>query len=114
RLAEAVAATKHDILEAGLIGPVVGHVGDGNFHSVLLLDPEDKDEFKRAKQVAAKMAERALEMQGTVTGEHGIGMGKMGYMRGEHGAGWDVMGQIKRALDPQNILNPGKLVEQDE
>ncbi|OWY10169.1 2-hydroxy-acid oxidase [Thioclava sp. F42-5] len=114
RLAEAVAATKRDIIEAGLIGPVVGHVGDGNFHSVLLLDPEDKDEFKRAKQVAAKMAERALEMQGTVTGEHGIGMGKMGYMRDEHGAGWDVMGQIKRALDPQNILNPGKLVEQDE
>ncbi|MBC7144963.1 MAG: FAD-binding protein [Thioclava marina] len=113
RLAEAVAETKHDIEAAGLIGPVVGHVGDGNFHSVLLLDPEDKDEFKRAKAVAAKMAERALAMGGTVTGEHGIGMGKMGYMRDEHGAGWDVMGQIKRALDPQNILNPGKLVEQN-
>ncbi|KFE33774.1 FAD-binding oxidoreductase [Thioclava atlantica] len=113
RLAEAVSATKRDIEAAGLIGPVVGHVGDGNFHSVLLLDPEDADEFKRAKEVAGKMAERALAMGGTVTGEHGIGMGKIGYMRAEHGAGWDAMAQIKRALDPQNILNPGKVVEQN-
>ncbi|WP_295530374.1 FAD-linked oxidase C-terminal domain-containing protein [uncultured Thioclava sp.] len=112
RLAEAVAEMAGEIAAAGLIGPMVGHVGDGNFHSVMLLDPNDEDEFKRAKDVAGKMAKRALEMGGTVTGEHGIGMGKIGYMRAEHGAGWDVMGTLKAALDPQNILNPGKLVEQ--
>jgi D-lactate dehydrogenase (cytochrome) len=112
RLAEAVAEMADEIAAAGLIGPMVGHVGDGNFHSVMLLDPNDEDEFKRAKDVAGKMAKRALEMGGTVTGEHGIGMGKIGYMRAEHGAGWDVMGTLKAALDPQNILNPGKLVEQ--
>ncbi|WP_417807969.1 FAD-binding oxidoreductase [Thioclava sp.] len=112
RLAEAVAEMAGEIAAAGLIGPMVGHVGDGNFHSVMLLDPNDKDEFKRAKDVAGKMAKRALEMGGTVTGEHGIGMGKIGYMRDEHGAGWDVMGTLKAALDPLNILNPGKLVEQ--
>ncbi|MEX1660532.1 FAD-binding oxidoreductase [Thioclava sp. 15-R06ZXC-3] len=113
RLAEAVAEMADEIAAAGLIGPMVGHVGDGNFHSVMLLDPNDEDEFKRAKDVAGKMAKRALEMGGTVTGEHGIGMGKIGYMRAEHGAGWDVMGTLKAALDPQNILNPGKLVEQN-
>ena len=112
RLAEAVGEMTGEIAAAGLIGPIVGHVGDGNFHSVLLLDPNDKDEFKRAKAVAGKMAERALEMGGTVTGEHGIGMGKIGYMRAEHGDAWDVMGTLKAALDPQGILNPGKLVEQ--
>ncbi|KEO60522.1 FAD-binding oxidoreductase [Thioclava indica] len=112
RLAEAVAEMTAEIAAAKLIGPIVGHVGDGNFHSVMLLDPDDKDEFKRAKSVAGKMAKRSLEMGGTVTGEHGIGMGKIGYMRDEHGAGWDVMGTLKAALDPQNILNPGKLVEQ--
>jgi D-lactate dehydrogenase (cytochrome) len=112
RLAEAVAEMTAEIAAAGLIGPIVGHVGDGNFHSVMLLDPDDKDEFKRAKSVAGKMAKRALEMGGTVTGEHGIGMGKIGYMRAEHGDAWDVMGTLKAALDPQGILNPGKLVEQ--
>ncbi|TMV89706.1 FAD-binding protein [Thioclava sp. BHET1] len=114
RLAEAVSEMKAEIDAAGLIGPIVGHVGDGNFHSVLLLDPSDADELARAKALSGKMAKRALELNGTVTGEHGIGMGKLGYMRAEHGAGWDVMSTLKHALDPQNILNPGKLVEQPE
>ncbi|MER5170558.1 FAD-binding oxidoreductase [Thioclava kandeliae] len=110
RLAEAVEDTRKDIDAAGLVGPILGHVGDGNFHSVLLLDRNDKDEFKRAKAVAARMSERALAMGGTVTGEHGIGIGKLGYMEAEHGAAWGVMGAIKKALDPLNILNPGKIV----
>jgi D-lactate dehydrogenase (cytochrome) len=112
RLAEAVAETRADIAAAGLTGPILGHVGDGNFHAILLLDRNDADEFKRAKQVARKMAERALAMGGTITGEHGIGLGKRGLMAAEHGAGWQVMGAIKAALDPQGILNPGKLVPQ--
>ncbi|OCX66052.1 2-hydroxy-acid oxidase [Thioclava sp. SK-1] len=110
RLAEAVAATRTDIDAEGLIGPILGHVGDGNFHAILLLDPNSADELTRAKAVASKMAHRALEMGGTITGEHGIGIGKRAYMADEHGQGWQVMSLIKQALDPQNILNPGKLV----
>ena len=110
RLAEAVAETRDDIAKAGLMGPILGHVGDGNFHAILLLDREDADELARAKEVASKMAKRALAMGGTITGEHGVGMGKRGYMEAEHGAGWQVMGAIKAALDPKGILNPGKIV----
>ncbi|MDV7269407.1 FAD-linked oxidase C-terminal domain-containing protein [Thioclava sp. A2] len=110
RLAEAVAETRADIAEAGLMGPILGHVGDGNFHAILLLDREDADELTRAKEVAGRMAKRALAMGGTITGEHGVGMGKRGYMEAEHGAGWQVMGAIKAALDPKGILNPGKIV----
>jgi D-lactate dehydrogenase (cytochrome) len=112
RLAEAVAQTRADIAAEGLTGPILGHVGDGNFHAILLLDRNDPDQFKRAKRVAGKMAERALAMGGTITGEHGIGLGKRGLMAAEHGQGWQVMGAIKAALDPQGILNPGKLVPQ--
>ncbi|TQS72387.1 FAD-binding protein [Rhodobacteraceae bacterium] len=110
RLAQAVEETREDIANAGLVGPILGHVGDGNFHAILLLDRDDPAELARAKEVAAKMSARALAMGGTVTGEHGVGLGKRGYMAAEHGAAWQVMGQIKRALDPKNILNPGKLV----
>jgi len=110
RLAEAVRETRADIAQAGLLGPIIGHVGDGNFHSILLLEPGNTEEFARAKAVAQRMSARALAMGGTVTGEHGIGIGKRGYMASEHGAGWQVMGAIKAALDPFNILNPGKLV----
>lgn len=110
RLAEAVSETRDDIAAEGLIGPILGHVGDGNFHSVLLLEPGNADELARAKRVAGRMAERALRMGGTVTGEHGVGIGKRGYMVAEHGPAWGVMGAIKAALDPANILNPGKLV----
>ncbi len=110
RLAEAVEAARDDIAAAGLTGPILGHVGDGNFHAILLLDRDDAEELARAKALAHKLAERALEMGGTITGEHGIGLGKRGLMEAEHGAGWQVMGAIKQALDPLNILNPGKLV----
>jgi len=112
KLAEAVEETAAEIAASGIPGPILGHVGDGNFHALLLPDKDAPDEIATAKALAGRMAERALRLGGTVSGEHGIGMGKLGYMEAEHGAGWQVMGALKTALDPQNILNPGKLVPQ--
>jgi len=114
RLAEPVSETRADIAAEGLIGPILGHVGDGNFHSVLLLEPGNAEEFARAKRLVGRMAERALRMGGTVTGEHGVGIGKRALMAAEHGPAWAVMGAIKAALDPANILNPGKLLPETE
>ena len=91
-------------------GPVLGHVGDGNFHAVLLFDPDSKDEKKLAVKASDQLVDMALSLGGTATGEHGIGIGKLQYMPKEHGAGWKMMGTIKQALDPLNIMNPGKLV----
>lgn len=110
RLAQAVAETRADIAAAGLVGPILGHVGDGNFHAILLLERGNDDEFARAKSVAGRLADRAVRLGGTITGEHGVGFGKLGHMRAEHGAAWDVMGAVKQALDPLGILNPGKVV----
>jgi D-lactate dehydrogenase (cytochrome) len=111
RLAECVAQTQQDIEESRLVAPIVGHVGDGNFHLTLLIDMDDADEVKRAKALNGRLVERALAMDGTCTGEHGVGQGKMKYLEAEHGpAGLAVMASIKRALDPQNIMNPGKIV----
>ncbi len=109
-LPAAVAAAAADIRDAGLIGPIVGHVGDGNFHSQILVEPGNEAEIAAAKHIATRMAERALKVGGTITGEHGIGIGKRSLMAAEHGEGWQVMGVIKQTLDPGNILNPGKLV----
>ena len=113
-LAAVVAETRADIDAEGLIGPILGHVGDGNFHAILMVNREDQGELARAKALAGRMAERALAYRGTITGEHGIGLGKRGYMAREHGEGWQVMGQLKAALDPKNILNPGKVVPDQE
>jgi len=110
RLAEAVAETQADIAESGIAGPILGHVGDGNFHAILLIDPRNMAERAIAEGLSHRMALRALRLGGTCTGEHGVGMGKLGYMAEEHGAGWDVMGQIKAALDPAGVMNPGKVV----
>ncbi|WP_149140820.1 FAD-binding oxidoreductase [Gemmobacter caeruleus] len=110
RLAQAVEETRADIAASPIPGPILGHVGDGNFHAILLIEKDNPTEAAEASRLAARMAERALRLGGTVTGEHGIGIGKLGYMQAEHGAGWAVMGALKRALDPQDILNPGKLV----
>jgi len=110
RLAEAIAETRAEIAESGIPGPLVGHVGDGNVHAALLIDPERPEERETAKRLADRMAERALRLGGTVTGEHGVGMGKLGHMAAEHGPAWGVMGAIKRALDPDDLLNPGKIV----
>jgi D-lactate dehydrogenase (cytochrome) len=109
-LAQAVEETRADIAASGLQGPILGHVGDGNFHAILLVDPTDAREIATAKSLAERMAERALRLGGTITGEHGIGFGKRGMMAAEHGAAWPVMGTLKRALDPLNLMNPGKLV----
>ncbi|MBK0399679.1 FAD-binding protein [Limibaculum sp. M0105] len=110
RLAEAILESRADIEASGLIAPLVGHVGDGNFHIVLLIDPADAAEQAEAERLAGRISERALRLGGTVTGEHGVGVGKMRYMSTEHGEAWQVMGTLKRTLDPQGILNPGKLV----
>ena len=110
RLAEAVAETQADIDASPILGPILGHVGDGNFHAILLMDTENPQEVEAAEALSARMSERALRLGGTVTGEHGVGMGKLGYMEAEHGSGWDVMGAIKAALDPEGIMNPGKIV----
>ena len=99
--------------EAGLIAPIVGHAGDGNFHMTFLLDPSDPGEFERAEAVNARMVERAIAMGGTCTGEHGVGIGKIDHVEQEHGAGVDLMRRIKRALDPGNLLNPGKIFRLD-
>ncbi len=114
RLAEAVERARDLIAQAGLVGPILGHVGDGNFHAILLLERDNQDELARAKVLAHDLAAMALSMGGTITGEHGVGLGKRGLMAEEHGEAWDVMGTIKAALDPLNILNPGKLVPQPE
>ena len=108
RLAECVTQTQADLEANNIYGPIIGHVGDGNFHVVLFCDRSDADEVKRVKAVYGRMIDRALAMGGTCTGEHGIGLGKRDYLRREHGAGVDVMRQIKLALDPTNIMNPGK------
>jgi len=109
-LAEAVEETRADIGAGPIPGPILGHVGDGNFHAILLIRDGDADEAAAAKALAQRMAERALRLGGTITGEHGVGFGKRGLMAAEHGAGWQVMGAVKRALDPENRMNPGKVV----
>ncbi|MFK8077834.1 MAG: FAD-binding oxidoreductase [Granulosicoccus sp.] len=109
-LAACISKTKRLINEYGLIAPLVGHVGDGNFHLLILVDTEDATEMKNAKQLAADVNHIALEFGGTVTGEHGVGSGKKKYMHDEHGAAYAIMGSIKKTLDPDNLMNPGKLV----
>jgi len=110
RLAECVAQSQRDLKESRLVAPVVGHVGDGNFHMLLLIDHNDADEIARAKAFLERLTDRALAMDGTCTGEHGIGQGKMQYMPAEHGEPTlDVMRAIKRALDPLDIMNPSKI-----
>ena len=109
RLAECVSETAKDIEAAGMIGPIVGHVGDGNFHVLLLVDTTNPDEIATAEAIVGRLAKRAIAMDGTCTGEHGIGQGKQKYMQTEHGNAMVVMQAIKSALDPNNILNPGKI-----
>jgi D-lactate dehydrogenase (cytochrome) len=111
RLAECVTETQRDLAENRLLAPILGHVGDGNFHVTMLMDMTDADEVARARAVHERMIERALAMDGTCTGEHGVGQGKMKYLLAEHGpAALAAMRALKQALDPHNILNPGKIV----
>jgi D-lactate dehydrogenase (cytochrome) len=111
RLAECVIETQKDIKESRLIAPLFGHVGDGNFHTVVSVMMEDADEVARAKAFVSRLAERALAMEGTCTGEHGVGDGKRKYLVDELGAAAvDLMSAIKKAVDPLNIMNPGKII----
>ncbi len=110
RLAECVSEAKRDLEESRLVGPIVGHVGDGNFHVSVLIDPADEDEIARAKAFYERLILSAIAMDGTCTGEHGVGRGKMRFLEAEHGAGLKVMRAIKRALDPDDIMNPDKIV----
>ncbi|MBI5923503.1 MAG: FAD-binding protein [Betaproteobacteria bacterium] len=111
RLADCINETIADIAESRLLAPLVGHVGDGNFHLVLLLDPDNPVEVAQARAFSNRLVERALRLEGTCTGEHGIGIGKQKYMAQEHGdAALDVMRAVKQALDPENLMNPGKVL----
>ncbi|MEQ8354859.1 MAG: FAD-linked oxidase C-terminal domain-containing protein [Kiloniellaceae bacterium] len=110
RLAECILETRQDIDETGVLAPIVGHVGDGNFHLTFLIDPEDPEEMAKAEGVNDRMVMRAIAMGGTCTGEHGVGTGKMRFLKAEHGEALAVMRQMKMALDPDNIMNPGKVL----
>jgi D-lactate dehydrogenase (cytochrome) len=111
-LAECISETVADIAESGLVAPVFGHVGDGNFHCLLLVDPDSPSELALAEAVSERLVRRAIRFDGTCTGEHGVGLHKMRYLEEEHGAAAvEVMRRIKQALDPLDILNPGKVVQ---
>lgn len=111
RLADCVTQTAEDLQGLSFPWSIVGHVGDGNFHVVMLIDPDDPQEWERAEAVNTRLVMRAIEMDGTCTGEHGVGIHKMGFLKAEHGeAALQLMRNIKRAYDPNNIFNPGKIV----
>ena len=110
RLAECVIETERDLLASSLPCPIVGHVGDGNFHVAMLIDPTQPAELEEAERINQRVVRRALAMDGTCTGEHGVGLHKMGFLIEEHGEdAISVMRSIKQALDPQNLMNPGKI-----
>jgi len=111
RLAECIAATNEDIARVSIPIALFGHVGDGNFHLVVLVDPDNPKEMDEAAWISSRVVERAIAMEGTCTGEHGIGLGKRKYLEKEHGSvAVDVMRSLKMALDPHNLLNPGKIL----
>jgi D-lactate dehydrogenase (cytochrome) len=110
RLADCILETREEALASGLTCPLVGHVGDGNFHLLVLFDPANPSERQRADALVAGIADRALRMGGTITGEHGVGLHKLDRMAAEHGEALDVMRRIKQALDPDGLLNPGKTI----
>ena len=110
RLAECIRETKEDLAESFLMAPLVGHVGDGNFHLVFLFDPEDERERAEVERLNERLVSRSLALDGTCTGEHGVGYGKLDVLTAEHGEAVSLMRNIKKALDPGNIMNPGKIV----
>lgn len=109
RLAECVAETQADIRNSGLLAPIVGHAGDGNFHVLVLFDDKDPASVANVEAFTERLSRRALAMDGTCTGEHGVGQGKMSYLDEELGGALDVMRSVKKGLDPENIFNPGKI-----
>ena len=111
RLAECISQTKQDLADSPLVGPLVGHVGDGNFHLIMPVNPESPSEMAAAEHLVDRLVARALSLGGTCTGEHGVGIGKMRFLEAEHGRdALNVMWAIKKALDPQNLMNPGKVL----
>jgi D-lactate dehydrogenase (cytochrome) len=110
RLAECILETKRDLAASRAFAPLVGHAGDGNFHLNFIFNPDDPQELAEVKELNARLVRRALAMGGTCTGEHGVGLGKIDYLAEEHGEAVEVMKAIKRALDPDNRMNPGKVV----
>ena len=110
-LAQCIRETKADHLASSLTVPLVGHVGDGNFHLIYLVDPAHQEEMAEARRLNERMVRRALALGGTCTGEHGVGLGKIAFLREEHGEALDVMKLVKRALDPHNLMNPGKIFD---
>ncbi len=111
RLAECMVLTKADIKATGLVAPIVGHVGDGNFHVQPLVDTDSPEEVAACEAFIERLVARALAMEGTCTGEHGVGQKKMKYLEAEYGPpALDMMRALKRAIDPDNIMNPGKIV----
>jgi D-lactate dehydrogenase (cytochrome) len=109
RLAQCIEETRREIIAAGIMAPILGHIGDGNFHVLFILDDKQPAEIAAAKQLNQNLLQRALALGGTCSGEHGVGLGKINALREQHGAGVDVMRAIKTALDPNCILNPGKI-----
>ena len=109
-LAECILETQKDIVANGLYAPIVGHVGDGNFHLTMMVNPDDPTYLKRAEGLNDRMIARAQHLGGTCTGEHGVGIGKIKYLYKEHGEAMSLMRSIKKALDPDNIMNPGKII----
>ncbi|MCG8490367.1 MAG: FAD-binding protein [Sneathiellales bacterium] len=110
RLADCIMQTKEDLDQSDLIAPIVGHVGDGNFHLAFVLDKSNPEEMEEAERLNARLIKRAQGMDGTCTGEHGVGLGKKKYLKDELGDAVEVMRVLKSALDPQNIMNPGKII----
>ena len=111
KLVECISWAEKEVKNKGLIAPMVGHVGDGNFHSIILYDPNDKEKQKLIREYSDKLIEKALELEGTITGEHGIGLQKKHYLLKEHAYNLPVMKSIKRSLDENNIMNPGKVFD---
>ncbi|MEY4094713.1 MAG: hypothetical protein RLZZ53_1912, partial [Acidobacteriota bacterium] len=109
-LAECILETQEDLKASKIEAPLVGHAGDGNFHLIIMLNPDDKTEFDTVTGISERLVKRALKFGGTCSGEHGVGFGKLKYLDAEHGAALDVMRSIKRAMDPNNLMNPGKLI----
>src|SRR5260370_10637622 len=110
-LARCIAETKADIAETDLIAPILGHVGDGNFHVSFFIDPARNDEVEQAQAINRRMVARAIAMGGTCSGEHGVGYGKAEFLAAEHGEALNVMATLKKAMDPRGLLNPGKMTQ---
>ena len=111
KLVECIAWAENEVKKLGLTAPMVGHVGDGNFHSIVLYDPKDEDKQKKIREYSDNLISKALELEGTITGEHGIGLQKKHYLLKEHPDNLPVMKSIKRSIDPNNIMNPGKIFD---